>query len=184
VRRHGQAALDEGKQAALLAIISVGCSQTMAANYVGCSPRTIRRLADRDERFARRLREAKGNAELGLVKNIRKAANKEQYWRAAAWALERMFPEKYARRGPDVITLDQLAQVIEQLMERVMRHVPVAKYRKNIVKDIESLVRSFGQTVGPGSGRVGNVSGFAPMHAGPLPSADDSLADEELDEVD
>jgi hypothetical protein len=140
-------ALDDMKQRELLAILSVGCSQTMAAKYVGCSPQTIRREAARDAKFAKKLRQVRGNAELGLVKNIRKAANKEQYWRAAAWALERMFPEKYARRGPDVITPEQLAQVLEQLMERVMRHVPVGEYRKNIVKDVESLARSFGQTI-------------------------------------
>ena len=143
----GRRLLDDVKQRELLAILSVGCSQTMAAKYVGCSPQTIRREAARDAKFAKKLRQAKGNAELGLVKNIRKAANKEQYWRAAAWALERMFPEKYARRGPDVITAEQLAQVLEQLMERVMRHVPVDEYRKNIVKDVESLARSFGQTI-------------------------------------
>jgi hypothetical protein len=139
--------LDDVKQKEILAILSVGCSQAMAANYVGCSPKTIRNEAARDPKFAKKLHQAKGNAELGLIKNIRKAANKEQYWRAAAWALERMFPEKYARRGPDVITTEQLAQVLDQLMERVMRHVPVGEYRKNIVKDVESLARSFGQTI-------------------------------------
>jgi hypothetical protein len=135
------------KQREVLAILSVGCSQSMAAKYVGCSPQTIRREAARDPKFAKKLRQAKGNAELGLVKNIRKAANKEQYWRAAAWALERMFPEKYARRGPDVITAEQLAQVLAQLAERIIEQVPVDAYRKNIVKAVESLARSFGQTI-------------------------------------
>jgi hypothetical protein len=139
--------LDEGKQRELLAILSVGCSQNMAAKYVGCSPRTIRREAARDPKFAKKLRQAKCNAELGLIKNIRKAANKEQYWRAAAWALERCFPEKYARRGPDVITSDQLAQIMEQLVERILRHVHNVKDRKVIVKDVELLARSFGQTI-------------------------------------
>jgi hypothetical protein len=139
--------LDEVKQKEVLAILTVGCSQSMAAKYVGCSPATIRREAVRDPKFAQQLREAKGNAELGLLRNIRNAAKKEQYWRAAAWALERMFPERYARRGPDVITAEQLAQVLEQLMQRIMHHVPVPKYRKNIVKDLESLARSFGQTI-------------------------------------
>ena len=64
----------------------------------------------------KKLREAKGNAELGLVKNIRNAAKKEQYWRAAAWALERGFPEKYARRGPDVITVEQIGLLLTQIL--------------------------------------------------------------------
>jgi hypothetical protein len=147
VRKSRRRVLDNVKQRELLAILSVGCSQTMAAKYVGCSPATIRREAARDAKFAEELAKAKGNAELGLVRNIRKAANKEQYWRAAAWALERMFPEKYARRGPDVLTVEQLAEVLDQLMERVMRHVPVGRYRQNIIKDVEALARSFGQTI-------------------------------------
>jgi len=147
VTKRGRRVLDDMKQREVLAILSVGCSQSMAAKYVGCSPQTIRREAARDPKFAKKLRQAKGNAELGLVKNIRKAANKEQYWRAAAWALERMFPEKYARRGPDVITAEQLAQVLAQLAERIIEQVPVDAYRKNIVKAVESLARSFGQTI-------------------------------------
>lgn len=145
--RRGRRILDDVKQREVLAILSMGCSQSMAAKYVGCSPATIRREAARDAKFAKKLREAKGNAELGLVKNIRKAANKEQYWRAAAWAPERMFPDKYAHRGPDVITAEQLAQVLAQLAEQLVEQVPVDTYRKKIVKAFESLARGFGQSI-------------------------------------
>jgi hypothetical protein len=139
--------LDEGKQLEILAILTVGCSQTVAAHYVGCDRKTIQRTAERDPKFAEKIQRAKCNAEIGLVKNIRNAAKKEQYWRAAAWALERGFPEKYARRGPDVITAEQLAQILGQFAERITQLVPNEKSRKNIVKDVESLARSFGQTI-------------------------------------
>ena len=139
--------LNAEKRGQILAILSVGCSQTTAAQYVGCAVSTIQRTADRDPEFAQALRQAKCNAELGLVKNIRNAAKKEQYWRAAAWALERGFPEKYAPRSPQVITAEQLAQIMGQLAERIVEHVPNPEYRKNIVKDIESLARSLGQTI-------------------------------------
>ena len=123
-KRGRPAVLDNEKQGLIVAILSVGCSQSMAAKYVGCSPSTIPHTAQRDPKFAKRLREAKGNAELGLVKNIRKAAQKEQYWRAAAWALERCFPEKYARRGSDVITLEQIALLLTKFTEIIVREVP------------------------------------------------------------
>ena len=145
--RRSRPALDNEKRAQIVAILSVGCSQNMAAKYVGCASSTILRTAERDPKFAQRIREAKGNAELGLVKCIRNAAKKEQYWRAAAWALERGFPEKYARRGPDVITAEQLAQILSQFAQRIIAIVPVDEYRKRIVKDAERLARSFGQTI-------------------------------------
>jgi len=146
--RHGRkSTLDDGKRREILAILSVGCSQTVAARYVGCSPSTIRRAAERDAEFAAKLHRAQRNAEVSLVKNIRAAAKKEQYWRAAAWALERGFPEKYARRGPDVITAEQLAEILAQLAERIARHVPVAVYRKDIAKDVAAVARCFGRSI-------------------------------------
>ena len=146
-KRGRRPALDDGKQREILAIISVGCSQNVAAQYVGCAVSTIQRTAEREPKFAEKLGKAKSNAELGLVKNIRNAAKKEQYWRAAAWALERGFPEKYARRGPDVITAEQLAQLLAQFAEMIIQQVPVDEYRRNIVKGVESLARSLGQTI-------------------------------------
>ncbi len=146
-KRGRRPVLNAEKRGQIVAILSVGCSQSTAAQYVGCAVSTIQRTADRDPEFANELCQAKCNAELGLVRNIRNAAKKEQYWRAAAWALERGFPEKYAPRDPDVITAEQLVQILRQLAERIVEHVPNAAYRKNIVKDIESLARSLGQTI-------------------------------------
>ena len=147
-KRGRRPALDDGKQREILAILSVGCSQSVAAQYVGCAASTIQRTAERNPKFAEKLGKAKSNAEVGLVKNIRNAAKKEQYWRAAAWALERGFPEKYARRGPDVITAEQLARVLAQFADMIVQQVPVDEYRKNIVKGVESLARSLGQISG------------------------------------
>jgi hypothetical protein len=139
--------LTEKKRTQIAAILSVGCSLAVAAEYVGCAVSTIQRTAERDERFAAELAEARANAELILVKNIRNAAKKEQYWRAAAWALERGFPEKYARRGPDVITAEQLARVLAQFAEMIVERVPVDMYRKRILKGLESLIRGLGQNI-------------------------------------
>jgi len=137
------AALDNGKRREIVAILSVGCSQAMAAQYVGCSPSTIQRTAERDPKFAEELGRAKSNAELGLVKNIRNAAKKEQYWRAAAWALERGFPEKYARRGPDVITLEQIGVLLAKFSEIVVQEVP-ERYRRGIFKRMCAAARALG----------------------------------------
>jgi hypothetical protein len=135
--------LNEEKRGQILAILSVGCSYGMAAEYVGCAVCTIQRTAERDPSFAKRLVQAKCNAELGLVKNIRNAAKKEQHWRAAAWALERGFPEKYARRGPDVITLEQIGLLLAKFSELIIEEVPEL-YRKRILKRVDALARGLG----------------------------------------
>jgi hypothetical protein len=147
VRRRGRPPiLDGNKQREILAIVSVGCSQRVAAGYVHCSPRTIRRTARRDPAFADRLQQARHNPEIFYLKSIQKAARKEQYWRAAAWALERTIPEKYARRGPDVITAGQIGVLMAQFAAIIVNEVPVARYRKNILRRLDVLCTSLGIT--------------------------------------
>jgi hypothetical protein len=137
--------LDEAKKREILAIVAVGCSRSTAAKYVGCAPSTIQNTADRDATFAEKLRQATYNTEVGLLKNIRNAAKKEQYWRAAAWALERRFPERYARRGPDVITLDQITLLLGQFSDIVAAVAP-DRCRKEILKRLEELTKGLGDS--------------------------------------
>jgi hypothetical protein len=136
--------LDDGKRREILAILSVGCSQATAARYVGCAVSTIQRTADRDPEFADQLRRSTCNNEIGLLQNIRKAAKKEQYWRAAAWALERGFPDKYAPRAPDVITVEQIAVLLAKISDIVVQQVP-ERYRKNILKRMDALTQDLGR---------------------------------------
>ena len=134
--------LDEYKRREILAILAVGCSRRTAARYVGCDHSTIRRTAERDEEFAKKLRHAEYQTEIAYLRNIQNAAKKEQYWRAAAWALERINPEQYARRSPDVITIEQISRLLSQFADIIVEEVPVAKYRKNILKRLEGLTKS------------------------------------------
>jgi len=139
-RRKRRTILDDGKRNAVVAIISVGCGVDVAAKYVGCSASTIRRTAAREPDFNEQLRQARSNAELSLVKNIRKAGNKEQYWRAAAWALERGFPDKYAPRQPDAVTREQLRLMLAEFVEIIIADLP-ERYRKRVVKKVNSISR-------------------------------------------
>jgi hypothetical protein len=136
--------LDEIKQCEIVALLTMGYSRRVAAQYVGCAPSTIQNTARRDRKFAKKIRQAAYNTEISYLKNIQKAANKEQYWRAAAWVLERTIPEKYARRGPDVITVEQISSLLSQFTDIITEEVPVGEYRKNIIKRMEALNRSLG----------------------------------------
>jgi hypothetical protein len=137
--------LDEIKQREIVAIISMGCSRRTAARYVGCAPSTIQYTAERDEKFAEKLERAGSQAVVTHVKNINSAAKKAQYWRAAAWALERLNPEEYASPHPDVITVEQISSLMAYLSQIVVEEVPINAYRKNIIKrlgEINKMVRA------------------------------------------
>jgi hypothetical protein len=138
-RRGRRPVLDETKRREIAALLSAGCSQRAAARYVGCARSTIAYTLARDEAFAAMVRKALCNAEVTLIRNIRNAAKKEQYWRAAAWMLERAYPERYARRGPDVITVEQIAGLLSHFSQIVAEEVPVARFRQNALRRLEEL---------------------------------------------
>ena len=136
--------LDAIKKREIIAILSVGCSRRAACRYVGCSWRTIQKTAERDSDFAEGLRQAEERLELTQLKNIAAAARKPQYWRAAAWVLERTRPQEYAARGPDMITRDQISRLLLAFVQIVAEEVPVAKYRQGVAKRLDALAKEFG----------------------------------------
>jgi hypothetical protein len=132
--------LNETKRREVCAILSVGGTRTMAATYVGCATATIRSTAQKLPDFAEQLRKAEVNPELTFLKTINAAGGDVKQWRAAAWALERMFPERYARRPADTVTLDQLTEVIKTLSEIIVGEVPVKQYRKRLLERLAKLI--------------------------------------------
>jgi hypothetical protein len=131
--------LDEAKQREICAILAVGCSRTVAARYVGCHVQTIRNTAGRDENFARALAQAESRDEIAHLANINKAAQEGRYWRAAAWALERKYPDRYAQRDPHVFTVEQVSQILAQLAEVMLEEVSKPAQRKRIVERLTEL---------------------------------------------
>ena len=134
--------LDGYKRREILAILGVGCKRQVAADYVGCSASTIQLTAQRDRKLAEALRRKELQSEIGYLENIRNAARQQRHWRAAAWALERLEPEKYGKRAPDAITVEQVGELMTQFAEIIVEEVPVAAFRKNILKRFDAILHS------------------------------------------
>jgi hypothetical protein len=138
-----QPVLDDTKRHDVITLLSVGCSRSTAARYVGCSPKTIRETARRDKAFATELRKADQVAEINYLRNIQAAAKQERYWRAAAWALERCHPEQYAPRRADSVPLDEVRELLDGLVQIICEEIAAAKRRKPIVRRFDALLRGF-----------------------------------------
>ena len=82
--------LDEVKQREIVAIISMGCSRRTAAKYVGCGDTAQSKTRPSAMRSSPKNWIRTGSGGGHTVKNINAAAKKAQYWRAAAWVLERL----------------------------------------------------------------------------------------------
>ena len=122
--------------------IQLGSTIAMACKYAGFSKVSyyswVKKAQTQPDsvfsEFRDRVEEAKGKAVVGWLAKIEKAAS-EGSWQAAAWKLERRYPEDYGRRvqelrhtgqvdtGPDV---EQMAQdIAKRIWERRNRPADV-----------------------------------------------------------
>jgi transposase len=130
---------DEARRREILAILSVGGSQRTAAAYVGCSKSTIFRTAQRDAEFGAKLRRAQYGVEVGYLRNLQKAAKKEQYWRAAAWALERLNPEEFGNRR--TVPVADVTLLLERLADFIVKSVRDPAVRRRIIHRVRRLLQ-------------------------------------------
>jgi hypothetical protein len=145
-QRRRRQKLDEARQREVCAILAVGGTRQMAAHYVGCHVETIRRTARREPQFAQRLRRSEVGAELTLLRSIHAAAGDVRHWRAAAWALERMFPQRYARRRPDALPLERAVELIEQVVATLLKEVRVKRDRKRVLARVAQLTAGLAES--------------------------------------
>ncbi len=131
--------LTEEKQAQICAILTVGGTRQMAADYVGCHVKTIQNTAKREPEFAARLRRSELAPEITLLKAIQTAVEDPKQWRTATWALERLYPARYRQRKPETLTPQQIAAVLEEFLTAITEVVPPKQYRRRIWDRIDSL---------------------------------------------
>jgi hypothetical protein len=111
-------ALDGPKRADFLELLSGGFDLEHAARQVRCSVRTIRREMKRDPSFARAVRRSEIFSLQNPLSALQHALHKN--WRVAAWLLERLFPERFARRPQTTAFGKRQAR---QLLNEVLRIV-------------------------------------------------------------
>ncbi len=77
--------------------IRLGATYKLASQYAGIDPATFWRWMEKDATFATQVKEAEGAAVVGWLAKIEKAAS-DGNWQAAAWKMERRYPEDYSLR--------------------------------------------------------------------------------------
>jgi hypothetical protein len=142
--------LDAVKKEKILEALGQGFSVQFAARRVGCDEGTVRYAAKRDREFAAEMDQRQYDAEFDMVKNIRQASATPQYWRAAAWDLERMHPDRYAPRGRHMISPEQVVHLGKQFIAAIERNVP-EEIRAPLLQDIRRLL---GEMLTEGATRV------------------------------
>jgi transposase len=118
--------MDPERVGKILGQIRAGVPKEAAARIAGIGASTLFEWMQRDVEFAEAVQRAVAESEAVLVARIAKAAGEPRHWTAAAWMLERRFPERYAKRdilqhqgsiGVDV-TLQRLREIRERAEAR------------------------------------------------------------------
>lgn len=142
MKRSRAPVLDATKRREICAILAVGGTRAMAARYVGCAVSTIRRTAHRDPQFSQELERSVSHHEMQHLSSIQKAAGDARYWRAAVWALERRYPDRYGVRRPHVITAATLTAVLDELSRLVAQELTDPAARRRLLGRLRRLLRS------------------------------------------
>jgi hypothetical protein len=91
----------------ILLILRAGNYFEVAAAVVGVSRRSLYRWMEQREDFREKVQQAIAISEMKALKRIQDAAD-AGVWQAAAWKLERRFPERWARRDRPEVPDDQV----------------------------------------------------------------------------
>jgi hypothetical protein len=124
--------LTEEQRNTACSALSLGLTRSMAARIADCHPATLRAEIRRDSIFAGRVDQCETKLESLCMKTLREASSETKHWRAAAWTLERLYPNRYAKRGSDTVTFEQARHVMMQVYEIVSAELPVKKFRQRI----------------------------------------------------
>jgi hypothetical protein len=84
----------------ILTNVRLGFPPDRAARAEGIDPAAMRKHKQRHPEFVTALEKAEAEAERGYLSRIIQASEKN--WTAAAWVLERRWPQTWAKRDPDV----------------------------------------------------------------------------------
>jgi transposase len=123
-RPNGKPVLDDFKKGLIINMVTEGSSQRSAAGAVGCAPSTITRTAQRDRRFGLDLLQAHELLKMRALRTMNRVADQDKNWRAAAWLLERLEPDRFALRKPFQFTLEQMKDIFKQVCKAFSQGVP------------------------------------------------------------
>jgi hypothetical protein len=93
--------------------------------------------------FAAELRRAESRSEWSYLDRIRKAAMKDQYWRAAAWVLERRNPRDYRPREPQALTIERVQQMLIRLIETIVAQISDRALRRRVFERLTAVSAHF-----------------------------------------
>jgi hypothetical protein len=131
-------ALDDTSRREIAAVLSTGCSVRVAANFVGCSRTTIYRELANNPVFYDQVRHLQVANLLGPLKTIQEAARTN--WRAAAWLTERLNPQDFGRRHPEMVDPEDAQLAAHVAMREIKEVIDDPKTLRKLSRRIQRIM--------------------------------------------
>ncbi len=135
--------LDAHKRGQVLGVLGVGGSMATAAAAVGCCVRTIYNTIQRDPKFCERVQTARAGHEVKMLKCIDDAATEPRYWRAAAWKLEHVYPDRYRPTPQGMVTLESMQNFVDKLMLTIEDALPDEASFEHVMSHVDRIFAQF-----------------------------------------
>jgi hypothetical protein len=88
--------LNDGQRRLVCALLALGATRRSAAEFADCRRLDLEAELKRDPAFKLQVLQSELRPEINNLRTLLEAARDPKQWRAAAWALERLYPERYA----------------------------------------------------------------------------------------
>ena len=117
--------------------IRLGATYKLAAAYAGVEFETFRQWRLTKPAFSAALKDAEGQAAVTWLARIEQAA-KDGTWQAAAWKLERRYPEDYGRTIQDVRHKHEARKEAEAIAAEIGKPDLIDQIERDILVSIEA----------------------------------------------
>jgi hypothetical protein len=94
-------------------MLAAGTTRTSAAKFAGCRRLDLDAEIKRDPVFKQLVRQSELRPEMDSLRTLLEAARDPKQWRAAAWALERMYPRRYGASKREAVRPAELRKFVE-----------------------------------------------------------------------
>lgn len=118
-------------------LIALGYNIYQAAEFIGCSPLTIRREANRNPLFEADWRQAEVRMFVNPLVTLHQASRTD--WKAASWLVERVMPGKFGKRRAGWLNEEDQMTQINELVECFFSVIPDAKTRIKAVRRLQMM---------------------------------------------